>query len=103
MTSDLERKIIRILSLRGPQDAAQLSMECEYILSADDAVDREFFGVLGSLEEKKVIEWYPITDATPSAKIEEGPFPYFSRVYGMRVWPSRNSYVGKLLRKIGLL
>ncbi len=53
MTSDLEKKIIQILSLRGPQDATQLSMECGYMLNADDAVDREFFGVLGSLEEKK--------------------------------------------------
>lgn len=85
MISDLERKIIRVLSSRGPQDAIQLAMDVNIFLSADYAADKQFFDMLEILENRGAIEWYRTTNEKPAMISNEESFPYVSRVYGMRL------------------
>jgi hypothetical protein len=96
--SELEEKIVQTLVRCGPQDALGLSRAVGVYLTGDSA-DWEFFALLAHLEEKKVVESYPTSEEIPGFNVDEGSFPYVSRVYGIRTIPSRNSPFGRWLRK----
>lgn len=77
---DLAEEIFERISKCGPLDAAQIAIHRMYPLGIPE-FDERFFGAIDSLEERGLIDWYPITEEYPDAQMEEGPYFYFSRVY----------------------